>query len=181
MTKSPQTKIQRFLEWAKGRVTAKDRGTLADLRRGFSPGTEHRSWPHIAVYCDLTKDRERMIWQTVAAGFAVHEETHNSGNLGLTMRRLALDGSAGSPEEALKSFDARFRRLLTCDSVDEICERLPGIIHAAKSKNGIPIDFERLYTDLFYWGERVKLRWAAAYWGSKQKENEETDGGDDKK
>ncbi len=172
MTKSPQTKIQRFLEWAKGRVTAKDRGTLADLRRGFSPGTEHRVWRHIALYCDLSKERERIIWQTIAAGFATHEATVKLGNMGSTIRRLALDGATGSPEDALKSFDARFRRLLTCDSAVEICERLPGIIRAAKSKNSTPIDFETLYTDLIYWGERVKLRWAASYWGDQQYEKE---------
>ncbi len=168
MTESSQTKIQRFLEWAMERASSKDRGTLADLRRGFSPGTENRCWPHIALYCDLSRDRERVIWQTVAAGFATHETTVKGGNLGTTMRCLAIDGASGSAEDALKSFDARFRRLLTCDSSVEICERLPGIIKAAKSKNNISIDFETLYTDLFYWGKRVKLRWAESYWGDKK-------------
>ena len=174
MTRMSQRPIQGFLKWAKVRIEAKDRGCLADLRRGFSPGTEHRCWPHIAIYCDLSKKRERIIWQTIAAGFATIEQTANSGNLGATMRRLAIDGASGSPEDALKSFDARFRRLLTCDSAVEVCERLAGIIKAAKSKNIIPIDFEVLYEDLFYWGERVKLSWAASYWGGQKDEADET-------
>ncbi|NWH06832.1 type I-E CRISPR-associated protein Cse2/CasB [Desulfobacter latus] len=175
MTKKTHHPVQVFLKWAKGRVEAKDRGVLADLRRGFSPGTEHRCWPYIAVYCDLSKKRERIIWQTVAAGFATFEQTADSGNLGAVMRRLALDGVSGSPEDALRSFDARFRRLLTCDSAVDVCERLPGIIKAAKSKNIIPIDFEVLYKDLFYWGERVKLRWATSYWGGQKDEEDEAD------
>lgn len=184
MTKSPQKKfpIQRFLEWAKGRVAAKDRGTLADLRRGFSPGTEHRAWRHIALYCDdLSNDKERIIWQTVAAGFATHEATMKAGNMGRTMRQLALEGNNKIPksesktEDALKSFDARFRRLLTCHTSIEICERLPGIIRAAKSKNSIPIDFETLYIDLKYWGEQVKLRWASSYWGGTPDKENSTD------
>ncbi len=124
MTKRAKSSVLGFLKWAKGRVEAKDRGVLADLRRGFSTGTEHRCWPHIAVYCDLSKKRERIIWQTIAAGFATFEQTADSGNLGATMRRLALDGASGSSEDALKSFDARFRRLLTCDSAVDVCERL---------------------------------------------------------
>src|SRR6056297_2447042 len=148
MTKKSQLPVLGFLKRAEGWVEKKDRGALADLRRGFSPGTEHRCWPYIAVYCDLSKKRERIIWQTIAAGFATFEQTADSGNLGATMRRLALDGAPGSPEDALKSFDARFRRLLSCDSVVEVCERLVGIIKAAKSKSIIPIDFEVLYEDL---------------------------------
>ncbi len=162
--------IERFIQWAKGRVDAKDRGTLADLRRGFSPGTEHRTWPHIALFCDLSRERDRVIWQTIAAGFATFEQTVESGNMGATMRRLALEGSTGSVEDALKSFDARFRRILTCDSAIEVCERLPGIIRAAKRKGGVSIDFVSLFTDLQYWGERVKLRWAASYWGEQKEE-----------
>jgi CRISPR type I-E-associated protein CasB/Cse2 len=175
MTKKSQRPILQFLKWATGRVEAKDRGALADLRRGFSPGTEHRCWPYIAVYCDLSKKRERIIWQTVAAGFATLEQTADSGNLGATMRRLALDGASGSTEDSLKSFDARFRRLLTCDSAVEVCERLAGIIKAAKSKSIIPIDFKVLYEDLFYWGECVKCRWAASYWGGQKDEGDEAD------
>ncbi len=165
MTETSQTKIHRFLEWAQAKVSSNNRGVLADLRRGFSTGTENRCWPYIARYCDLSRDRERIIWQTIAAGFATHGATIKGGNLGTTMRRLALDGANGTAEDALKSFDARFRRLLTCDTSVEICERLPGIIKAAKNKNNIPIDFESLFIDLHYWGEQAKLRWAASYWG----------------
>lgn len=165
MTQTIQTKIERFLDWAQQRVSSNDRGTLADLRRGFSPGTANRCWPYIARYCDLARDRERIIWQTIAAGFATHGATVKGGNLGTTMRLLALDGSTGTSEDALKSFDGRFRRLLTCDNAVELCEHLPGIIKAAKAKNSIFIDYERLFSDLLYWGDHVKLRWASAYWG----------------
>lgn len=160
--------IQRFLNFAQKCVQSKDRGVLADLRRGFSAGTADRCWPYIARYCDLSRNRERIIWQTIAAGFATHEATVTGGNFGKTLRSLAIEGAAGNPDDALKSFDARFRRLLTCHNSEEVCQLLPGIIRAAKNKNNIPIDYERLFTDLWYWGERVKLRWAVSYWGKQE-------------
>ena len=130
MNKNSQTKIQRFLDWAK----KQNRGTQADLRRGFSSGTEHRCWPYIARYCDLYKDRDRIIWQTIAAGFATYEGTGKSGNFGITMRRLALDGATGNAEDALKSFDARFRRILTCSKAKEVCQHYPVLFGQLKIK-----------------------------------------------
>lgn len=170
-----QKKIQSFLEWGQQMVVRQDRGALSNLRRGFSRGTENRCWPYIAPYCDLTRDKERIIWTTIAAGFAIHERSLARGNMGVTMRRLALEGSTGTREDALNSFDARFRRLLSCQNSKEACERLPGIIRAAKNKGNIPIDFERLFEDLWFWGEKVKLSWAQTYWGQNSEDKREPD------
>ncbi len=158
---TPETtsRISAFLDWAENN----DRGTLADLRHGFSPATEYRAWPHLARWCDLADDRQRRIWTTVGAGYATLEKTASVGNFGVTLRKLALHGASGTPDDALTSFDARFRRLLTCTSAEEVCEHLPGIIRAAKSKD-VPIDFEQLFWDLVRWGPEIKVRWAACYW-----------------
>lgn len=174
MTQDNQPAIQRFIRWGQSRLDARDRGVMADLRRGFSPGTENRCWPYIAKFCNIENERERRIWQCVAAGFATHEGTAEKGNIGTTLRTLALDGSAGEIEDALSSFDARFRRLLSCSSAIEVCDRLPGILRAAKNK-GIPVNYERLFHDLLYWGngEKVKVRWASAYWGDKSENGAE--------
>lgn len=159
-----QQKIRDFLEWGRQKVAMQDRGALSNLKRGFNKGTEQRCWPYIARYCDLTRDRERIIWQTIAAGFAFHEKSVAAGSLGVTLRKLALEGATGKAEDALHSFDARFRRLLSCTKAQEVCLRLPGILKAAGSKNDIPVDYARLFEDLWFWSEPVKLRWAADYW-----------------
>lgn len=145
---------------------AENRGLMADLRHGFSSGSEYRAWPHIAVRCDLAKSREKAVWVTIGAAFATLKgDMTNTGNLGSTLRQIALVGASGSAQDALKSFDARFRRLLTCDTAEEVCARLPAIIRVAERK-GIGVNLEELFCDLIYWHERVKLRWAAAYWGA---------------
>jgi len=160
--------IQQFLARLQQFVERDDRGALADLRHGFSPGTEHRAWPYIATLCDLTNDKQRHIWLTIAAGFATHKGTDpQAGNMGTTLYKLAQGLPGESKEDALKSFDARFRRLLTCDNAIELCERLRSIIRAAERK-GITIDYEQLFWDLQNWSKpekKVKIRWAQSYWG----------------
>ena len=159
--------IQPFLEYLEKRKT--DRGLMADLRHGFSPGTEYRAWPHLArwTHGQLTDDRLRKIWTTVAAGYAVHKTTADVGNMGWTLRQIALGGQSFS-EEALKRLEGRMRRFLSCRSSVDVCERLPGVIRMAE-RNGALINFGQLYEDLVYWGERVKVRWAASYWQSPTK------------
>lgn len=156
-----ETRARRLVESLKQR--REDRGFMADLRRGFNADTEHRAWPHVAPWCDLTNDRQRAIHTTVMAGFASHPEHAEDGNLGVTLRRIAI-GDGG--ESGLQSFEARFRRLLTCDTAEEAARQAGYVIRAAAAK-GVPVDYVALFKDLTYWGgpdNRVKLRWARGYW-----------------
>lgn len=166
--------IDRLLDTIAAHIGSKERGALADLRRGLSEATEHRAWPHLAnAGCNLLDNRERVIWQTVAAGYATLETRTKAGNLGATLHQLALGERAGKQktEEALKSFAGHFRRLLTCRTGPEVCAHLPGIFRAAKQKQ-VGIDFRQLYWDLAQWEDvhrqpAVRVAWAAAYWGAR--------------
>lgn len=143
-----------------------NRGAMADLRHGFSEATSYRAWPHIAAWCDLTSDRERVIAITVAAGFATHGGTDaKAGNMGRTLRRVA-QGESGS-DKGLASFDGRFRRLLSCNDPIEMCPMLVGILRAAE-RRGVGVDYSQLYRDLTYWTHdtKAKVRWAASFWGT---------------
>lgn len=149
-----------------------DRGAMANLRRGFSSATEDRAWPWIARWCDITNDRQRAIYAAVAAAFATHPEIAVHGDLGAVMQELAQRNQKG--EEGLKSFGATFQRFLNCHSPQEVCERLPAIVRMAKQQ-GVAVNYRQLFIDLCYWGNRVKVRWASAYWG-KPKDADESQG-----
>jgi len=128
-----------------------DRGAMSNLRCALAPARRHRAWPLLARVGGI----DDPVTETVAGCYAYHsDETHN-GNFGDTC--LALAG-------AHNSFDARFRRLLACDR-EELCERVRPVVLAAKSK-GIQVNYETLAADLLWWGDRVRTRWAQAYWGS---------------
>lgn len=168
MSNENEQRIDRFLDCMKGYVVRKDRGALADLRRGFSAATENRTWPYLASWCDLTNQRERAIWRTIAAGFAVLKGSNpRAGNMGATLRRIAVEGRQNT-SDALKSFDGRFRRLLVCRTAEEVCERMPGVLRVAEQK-GISVDFKSLFWDLICWQSDkrdVRVEWASAYWGA---------------
>lgn len=153
-----------FIRYLIGLSEEKDRGTLADLRKGFSKATAVRAWPHLGRFCQLNKTPDRVIYQTVAAGYATHPVNDGTdyANFGSVMRKLA-DESVGHEEEKRKTFDTMFRRFLVCESAEDVCSRLKGAIRAAKSKD-VPIPWESLFWDLTKWGDAVKLNWAAQYW-----------------
>jgi CRISPR system Cascade subunit CasB len=126
-----------------------DRGAMANLRCAMSPTRLARAWPLLARVGGISNARI----QVVAGLFAYHPQEAITGNLGTTCRLLC----AGN-----KSFDDRFRRLLSCDR-QQILQRLRPIILAAKAK-GVPVNYEELYIDLSYWGQKRKARWAREYW-----------------
>jgi CRISPR type I-E-associated protein CasB/Cse2 len=165
--KQAQTRIHRFLNELAGYIRREDRGALADLRHGFSDATAHRAWPYVARYCDLARERDRVIWLTVAAGTATQKDTglNVKGNLGTTLRLIAGDGKKPKSVD-LKSYDARFRRLLTCSDAEDLCIHLPSVLRTAARK-GASVNYERLFWDLCKWHkEEIGVQWASEYWGA---------------
>lgn len=155
----PEKKTDPLMAFLLQQKQKDDRGVLADLRCGFSETKAYRAWPHIAPFCKLNRDGSRLPVQTVCAAFATHPENARRGNLGATMKKIDMS-----------TIEGRFKRLLNCETVTELCERIPAVIRAAKAK-GIPVDYQLLYHDIRAWEDRdIKLDWADAFWG--------TDGGD---
>jgi CRISPR system Cascade subunit CasB len=175
----PSRQAQRFVDWLL--QNQQDRGVMANLRRGFSPATEHYAWPHLAQFCPLDDDRQRMIYTVVAACFAFHPLDTSEGNLGTTLRSIAHSQAAG--EDPLATYESRFRRLITASTVDEVCQQLRPIVQAAKARM-VPINYGRLLDDLLRWdfaSRDVKVQWAAEYFGRPPQEEilEETSAEED--
>lgn len=154
-----------FVDWLQSH--SHDRGLMAELRRGLNPDTEWQAWKHLASWCDITNTDQRRAHAAVGGAFASHPEAATSGNLGDSLRAIATK-NAQNPAEALHSFEARFRRLLTCETVSEVAERLGAVVQATKQRQ-IPVNYRQLLIDLkrFRWPEgreRVKVGWAGAFW-----------------
>lgn len=135
------------------RQLKKDRGALADLRCLLRPTQRHRAWPLLGRVGGIG----HLVYEVVAGLFAYYPDDARCGNLGVTCRLLS---------EKHSSFEARFQRFLSCDR-EEIRDRLAPIIFAAKAK-GIHVDYEQLFIDLSYWGDRVKIEWARAFWDAEK-------------
>lgn len=135
----PQIAAAKFL--MRLRSLKNDRGAMSNLRGALRPAQRYRAWPLLGSVGGIGN----VIYETVAGLYAYHPDENRTGNLGTTCRRLSAEHN---------TFEARFRRFLTCDR-DEICERLTPVIMAAKAK-GVPVNYEQLFVDLCYWSDNVK-------------------------
>ena len=175
MEETKEWPIDRFLKWVAEIVRNDDRGTLAELRRGLSETTQDRAWEHVIPYCSDFAENEnhRFVWCTIGGlaatlmpkglGLSVDESRNN---LGTVMRSLAR-GKGDGDKDALKSFEPRFRRLLSCADTRSLCEMVVGIGRAAVVK-GISVNLKSLFWDLWNWDdsdrrEKTRLQWSKRY------------------
>lgn len=72
----------------------------------------------------------------------------------------------GKREGGEHPYDRHFKRLLACDSIEDLAKQLHRLIRRL-NREGIGLDYEALYKDLNAWqnySDRVKVRWAADFW-----------------
>lgn len=140
-----------------------NKSIVADLKRGLVSGREFKSWPIISQWCDIENERMRIITQTIAGLFASFPKSHKPGkNFGASLRQLAMRRKKENPLRGWKIFKRHLNRLFECFSSQEVCEALGFLIRMMKSE-GVHVDFERLYIDLCYWSEPVRIRWSKGY------------------
>jgi len=159
----------RFLE--RLRKITNDRGRMAALRRAASPATERDAWP---VIHSLGEDIANLAACTIGALYAGHpKEDSDAAGFGTACRRIATDN--GKTFEIPDSFDRRFRRLLACDSAEDVAGQLKAWIRFAASK-GVGVNYEKLFWDLLSWknhSDRIKLQWARGFWPMHREEGDE--------
>ena len=138
-----------------------NRGLMADLRCILVSSKRHRAWPALS---QLGIDIRDEIHTYVAGLFATHPEETPDGNFGYTCRLVeSRRGEKRSTDDRVTPTERRFQQLLSSESGSELYQRVLRFVLMAKAQ-GIPINYERLATDLGHWGERTKAEWAGAFW-----------------
>jgi len=158
---------QSFLAYLRER--REDRGVMANLRSGLVEGRQRRAWPIIAAFNGIGEQHRNRVVRTVAGLYAAHPKEASQGNFGDTCRALLGEeerkklAEGGEPGPISK----RFLHLLAAQD-GEIFDRVVSLALRAKTHNdGIPINYERLFWDLWAWeerSERVRERWARSFW-----------------
>ena len=174
MNETKEYPIDRFLQWVTELVQRDDRGTLAELRRGLSETTQDQAWEHLIPYsADFAENADhRVVWCTIGGlaallipcGLLSFEPWNN---IGTTMRALAKGGGENDETKALKTFEPKFRRVLSCDDTRSLCEIVIGVGRTAVVKN-VPMNLKVLFWDLWNWSdqdkrETIRLKWAKQY------------------
>ncbi len=176
MNEKKEWPIDRFLHAVAEAAKRDDRGYLAEVRRALSKTTQAQAWEHLIPYCaDFDDDDHRAVWCTVGglAATLIPEgltTTEPWNNLGTTMRVLAKGDvkTSGDEAAALKTFEPKFRRALSCEDTVSLCEMVVYIGRAADAK-GVQMNLRALFWDLWNWEdpekrEDTRLKWAKQYY-----------------
>jgi len=149
-----------------------DRGMMANLRCILVDNKKHRAWP-ILNRLGVAIDNDDLAY--VAGLFATHPEEMTSGNFGATCKTIEVRrGDKRSDDNKLTPTERRFQHLLSAEKGDELKSRVLRMVLMAKSQ-GVPVNYEKLETDLKFWSDRTKNEWATAFWTQGMVSSKEVD------
>jgi len=148
-----------------------DKAFAAKLRRADNSATEYQSWEILASFnINLEKPWERLPYALIAAALAKAKiEKNGESGLGQALAHCYDDDSQkGSDSDAAK---IKLRRLLSCESIEELCQILRPTLSLilSKQKSSRDLNFASLLEDLLnFYGEtqrqRIKAKWAQNFY-----------------
>lgn len=137
-----------------------DTAFRAAMRRADNPRTAAFAWPHLVKWCDIGREYERLPFALVAAAIARELPEHDGDkDIGQLFR------SCCASQDDMEREQRRFRRLIGCDNAVELCEVLRPVLSYLQGKAPGRIGYAKVLSDILYFGEKVKLRWAANFFG----------------
>lgn len=146
-----------------------DRGNRAALRRYWSPTTRHQAYPILGQLFALEDKRQTIL----AALYAEHPNHQKKISVGKAALLL------GDRKEGQHPYDTHFRRLLSCDSTEDLAQQLHRLVkRLSRSRESIGLDYADLLKRLNFWAnhhESVKLRWAADFWQAPHTDTQATE------
>jgi len=153
--------MSQLLEQLRKCKSRDDRGMMANLRCILVENKKHRAWPALNRLGVAIDDEDAAF---VAGLFATHPEETAKGNFGATCKAIeqAKDLNRGD-DSKLTPTERRFQHLLAAERGEELYSRILRMVLMAKAAN-IPVNFEKLKTDLKYWPDRSRIEWAEAFW-----------------
>lgn len=156
-----EDKSHAFVSFIIKLINNKDKTALAVLRHADNNAMEYKSWEYLVNFVDISNKYQRLPFLLIAAGIA-KAEIKNDGNVGLG-KALAACYEDGNVSDQAK---AKLRRLLACDSTEEVCNILRGFFSLINAK-GISLNFTQLLRNLLkfhYDKQQVKAIWAQSFY-----------------
>jgi len=164
-----KNKEQQFVQFMLERCK-QDKGFAARLRRADNPATEYQSWEILGPWVELDNPWQRLPYATVAAAIA-RSKTERNGNLSLGKAIADSYAEKGATQYSDQA-KARLRRLLACNDAQEACRVIRPVLTLIDSKLDQPLDYGKLLSELRYFGEETKIRWAQDFYGQRSKEKQ---------
>ena len=161
------------LDFVSGLKKRDDRGTLALLRGALSDSEEKqiRAWRVLARFGGIPQEdpHKAEVVRTVAGLMAMPKLS--DGRSGKTFGHACLRLVGAEEWKSLHKADqpgpvARRVQHLLAASRSEVGQRVRQLGRRLDKDEGSSLDFAQLYSDLIYWGDKSKARWALAFWGA---------------
>jgi CRISPR system Cascade subunit CasB len=150
---------ENFVKFVIERIIQKDNGAVAALKRADNPATEYQSWEYLARFVDIDKSYERLPFATIGSAIAKAKvEQNGTERIGQAIAKCYEDGKESDQAKA------KLRRLLACETVEEVCRVLRPLFSLINSKGNISLDYTSLLNDLRYYNQHVKSRWAQDFY-----------------
>lgn len=152
---------------ARVRERCRDRGTRAELRRYWSERTRHYAYPVLGALGAINDERRQLI----AALYATHDRDNSPAHRigGASVGAAFLHVAGGPKGGAYDSTERHFRRLLACQTLEELGDQLHRLVKRLE-RDSTPIDYAKLLGDLRQWhnnSDAVKTRWSLDFWQAK--------------
>ena len=144
-----------FVDYVIRRVKKKSETAFrAVMRRGVNTSMESAVWEYLVPYCDIGVDRIRHAFALVGAAIAAEApETDGSVSLGRALRSICKN------DDDVDRESRRLRRLLSCDTTDELVGVLRPMMHYIQDNAAMRLSYKKLLNDLCYWSERTRIGW----------------------
>lgn len=141
----------------------------AAFKRADNPDTEYQCWEYLPRYAkvNLEYPKERLPYITVFSSIA-HSDRNADGTLKFGEALLVAYDNDRESEPAR----ARLRRVLACDSIEEVCAVLRSVLRFITGK-GVGISYASLLRDLKYFDndpKKTKAMWAQQFYNNIQNE-----------
>lgn len=150
-----------------------DKGYRARLRKADNPDMESEAWEILNAWnVNITNKQESQIYALIASSIAKdNNKTNGNKKIGQAIAFCYEDGNKSDQAKA------NLRRLLACDTTDELCRVLRHILSLIRSnKDNIRIDYVSLLKDIVYFNKDKKAKWAKEFYNQKFDNNEEVQG-----
>ncbi|MDD5651197.1 MAG: type I-E CRISPR-associated protein Cse2/CasB [Candidatus Nanoarchaeia archaeon] len=151
----------KFVEFVIKQVR-KNSSFRAKLSRADNIDTAPIAYECLGNWCDILDKDEFLSYATIGAALA-RAKIKNNGTLSIAE---AIDQSyveAGSKHYSERAA-SKLRRLLACDSVEELCMILRNVLRQVETVN---LDYESLLEDIKIFNYRkdvIKRKWAASFY-----------------
>ena len=161
--------VEKILQWCQ-EGEKQDKAKAALLRRADNPDTEYQCWElFLSFGVDIERPSRVIPYALVGAAIA-RARISSSGNLsfGEALARCFQQGEQG---DAIR---ARFRRVLACESLEELRQILRPILSWLLRQISDGLDLVKLIHDLekfSHSAEEVKRRWAKDFYSHLSQQN----------